>query len=141
MSTRFVLDASAAVHLVMRTPAAPWLLEGLQAAKLVVAPSLFLSETANALWKYVVHGQLTADEATQHYEEASFLIDYLEPDVDLALEALSAAVRYRHPVYDMLYAVLARRDACSVMTMDRRLEKIAVSMDIGVYGPRGAPDR
>ena len=34
------------------------------------------------------------------------------------------------PVYDLLYAVLARRTGCTVLTMDERLKKLLGQMGI-----------
>lgn len=131
MSRRWVLDASAAVHLVLRSSDATAILEALEGAALVLAPSLYGSETANALWKYVNSGYLSLDGATEHYEEALSLVDRLIPDRDIAVEALSLAYQSNHPVYDALYAVLARRHACGVITRDRRLA--ALARDLGLH--------
>jgi len=48
---RLVLDASAAVRMVMHAKGADGLLESVSAATVVTAPSLYTSEVANALWK------------------------------------------------------------------------------------------
>ncbi len=127
---RLVLDASAAVRLVMRGEAADKLLDPVSAATVVAAPSLYASEVANALWKYVKAGRLEAETALERYEEAIALIDDFTPDWELATEALTEAVRYAHPVYDLLYAVLARRTGCAVLTMDERLKTLLGQMGI-----------
>ena len=127
---RLVLDASAAVRLVMRDEAADKLLEPISAATVVAAPSLYASEVANALWKYVNVGSLEAETALERYEEAIALIDDFTPDCELTTEALTEAIRYVHPVYDLLYAVLARRTGCTVLTMDERLKKLLGRMGI-----------
>jgi len=127
---RLVLDASAAVRLVMRGEAAQGLLEPVSNARVVAAPTLYASEVANALWKYVKAGGLEADTALERYEEAMALIDDLTPDAELATEALTEAVRYAHPVYDLLYAVLARRTGCTVLTRDERLKTLLARMGI-----------
>ncbi|WP_089728633.1 type II toxin-antitoxin system VapC family toxin [Candidatus Thiosymbion oneisti] len=127
---RLVLDASAAVRLVMRAEAADKLLEPVSAATVVIAPSLYASEVANALWKYVKAGSLEAETALGRYEEAINLIDDFTPDRELATEALTEAVRYRHPVYDLLYAVLARRTGGALLSMDQRLKTLLDRMGI-----------
>jgi predicted nucleic acid-binding protein len=126
-----VLDASAAVRLVMRADGADTLLEPISAAAVVTAPSLYASEVANALWKYVKAGSLEVETALERYEEAINLIDDFAPDRELTTEALTEAVRYGHPVYDLLYAVLARRTGCVVLTMDKRLKTLLDQMGIG----------
>ena len=45
-------------------------------------------------------------------------------------ELATGAVRYRHPVYDLIYAVLARRTGCALLTMDSRLRTLLSQMGI-----------
>ena len=127
---RIVVDASAAVRLVMRDEAAERLLEPIASAVVVLAPSLFASEVANALWKYVQAGNLDLDTALERYEEAIHLIDDFTPDWELTTEAITEATRYRHPVYDLLYAILARRKGCAILTMDQRLTALVDKMGL-----------
>lgn len=127
---RLVLDASAGVRIVMRADAADVLLKSVARAAIVAAPGLYASEVANALWKYVQAGSLNADAALERFEEAMNLVDDFTPDGELAMEALSEAVRYEHPVYDLLYAILARRTGCEVLTMDERLRKLLERMGV-----------
>ena len=129
---RLVLDASAAVHLVMRMEDAADLIAVLERASLVLSPGLFQAEVANALWKYVRAGELTQELALERLEEALALVDVQVPDAELAAESLAAACRYRHPVYDLLYAVLARRHGCGVLSLDRRLGALLRAMEIPV---------
>ena len=127
---RLVLDASAAVRLVMRAELAEQLLAPSAAAAVVIAPSLYASEVASALWKYVRAGTLGTESALDRYAEAIDLIDDFTADLELATEALSEAVRYGHPVYDLLYATLARRTGCGVLTLDQRLTTLLGHMGI-----------
>ncbi len=126
---RIVLDASAAANVILRTDLAPALIERLGQGRLVIAPSLFHSEIANMLWKYVRCGDLSKDTALARYAEAVGLVDAFEADEALATEALSAAIRYNHPVYDLLYVILARRHGCRVLTVDKRLITLAGEID------------
>jgi len=126
---RAVLDASAAVNVVLRTERAPLLIERLERSALVIAPTLFHGEVANMLWKYVRAGVLDRDTALTRYEEATGLVDSFEPDEHLTTEALSTAVLHGHPVYDLLYVVLARRYGCKVLTEDRKLVALLRNMD------------
>lgn len=103
-----------------------------QAATVVAAPSLHASEVANALWKYVKAGNLDAETALERLEESINLIDAFTPDWELTTEALTEAVRFKHPVYDLLYAVLARRTGCPVLTMDERLRTLLGQMGGGI---------
>jgi predicted nucleic acid-binding protein len=128
---RLVLDASAAVRMVMRAEDADELLESVATATVVAAPSLYASQVANALWKYVKAGNLDAETALERLEESINLIDAFTPDWELTTEALTEAVRFKHPVYDLLYAVLARRTGCAVLTMDERLRRLLGQMGVG----------
>ena len=127
---RWVLDASAALHVVMRLPTAEPIIDKLEQANLILVPQLYFSETANALWKYVRQHQLSAEQAIERYQDACALPDKAINDQTLALEALSLASANNHPVYDMIYAVLARRNACGVLSKDSKLAKFLVSIGI-----------
>ena len=126
---RIVLDASVAANIILRTDLAPALIEKLGQGRLVIAPTLFHSEIANMLWKYVRCGDLDKDTALARYAEAVGLVDAFEADEALATEALSAAIRYNHPVYDLLYVILARRHGCRVLTVDKRLITLVGQID------------
>jgi predicted nucleic acid-binding protein len=133
--SRAVLDASGAVHLVMNGEYASSLAAKLEAAAVVMAPDLFCSETANSLWKYVRAGELTLDLALTRFEQCMGLADSLIPERALAPEALVAAARHQHSVYDMMYAVLARRSGATVITMDRGFALKLRDMEIDTYCP------
>jgi len=130
LSGRCVLDASAAVHLVLRSAQSAALIRKIEAAALVLAPSLYCSETSNAIWKYVRAGQLDRTTGIERCEEARQLIDRFTPDCELHVEAFSLAAQTGHPVYDAIYATLARRHGASVMTLDRRLSALLQAQGI-----------
>jgi predicted nucleic acid-binding protein len=86
----------------------------------LIAPALWLAEAANAFWRGVRIGQLTAPQANarlaelRHAPVTSIPIDaYLD-------DALRLAVDIGHPVYDCLYLALALRRDTRVITADRR---------------------
>jgi len=126
---RTVLDASAAANIILRTDLASGLIDKLEQSRLVIAPALFHCEIANTLWKYVRCGDLDQDTALTRYAEAVGLVDAFEADERLATEALSAAVRYNHPVYDLLYVILARRHGGKILSVDKRLVALVGQMD------------
>jgi len=53
------------------------------------------------------------------------LVDRVEPDRQLQAEALALACHLNHPVYDCLYLALARREAATLISTDRRLRNLA----------------
>lgn len=130
MTARAVLDAAAAVHLVLNGEHRSRLTAKLADAAIVTAPELFCSEVALA--KYVSAGDLTLDLAVTRLEECLGLADALIPERTLVAEALAAAAKHRHSVYDMMYAVLARRSAATVVTMDRRFARRLLDMEIEI---------
>jgi len=130
VTQRLVLDASAALHIVLRSEHASRLILPLKSAGLVIAPRLYCSETANGLWKYCSAGILGAEKAVERHEEAMALVDHCGGDESLGSEALMEAVKHNHPVYDMIYLVLARRNACGILTMDQRLRGVAEKLGI-----------
>ena len=54
----------------------------------------------------------------------------MRADRELMIEALHQAVALSHPVYDLLYAVLARRTGAGVLTCDRRLATLLDSLGV-----------
>jgi predicted nucleic acid-binding protein len=135
LRARAVLDASAAVHIVLKGEHSAKLVENLEDVALVVAPDLYCSEVASSLLKYVRAGQLTVDEAVLRVERCLDFIGSLIPEITLAPEALIAASRTPGGVYDMMYAVLARRSAAIVITMDRRFALRLREMGIETFCP------
>ena len=57
--------------------------------------------------------------------DAADLVDQIEPDRHLQVEALALACHLNHPVYDCLYLALARREAAFLLTADQRLQRLA----------------
>lgn len=86
----------------------------------LIAPALWLAEAANAIWRRVRIGDITADEAHEDFAEllnapvAAFAIEPLLND------ALGLATDLNHPVYDCIYLALAARQNTYVITADNR---------------------
>ena len=120
-----VLDASAAIRVIIGDPVASQWRDQLKKAPLVLAPELMLSEVANTLWKLQRGGNLNGLDPQTLLADARDLVDQIEPDRHLQVEALALACHLDHPVYDCLYLALARREAAQLLTADQRLEKLA----------------
>ena len=73
--------------------------------------------------------------AITRLEQCLGLADSLIPERTLAPETLAAAARHQHSVYDMMYAVLARRSAATVITADRTFALRLRDMEIETYCP------
>ena len=114
-----VVDASVAVKWVLReigSDAADALLDhdGL------IAPSIWLAEATNALWRRARMAEITAKEASERLSElqnAPVASVVFEPHLD---RALKLATEIRHPIYDCLYLALAVHHDTHVVTADRR---------------------
>jgi len=114
-----VVDASVAVKWVLReigSDAADALLDhdGL------IAPSIWLAEATNALWRRARMAEITAKEASERLSELQNA-----PVASVAFElhldrALKLATEIRHPIYDCLYLALAVHHDTHVVTADRR---------------------
>jgi predicted nucleic acid-binding protein len=120
-----VLDASAVVRIIEGSDQSATYAEAVLQADLVLAPELMLTEVANALWRLQRAGQLEADGVRLRLSRATELVDHIEPDRHLHVEALALACHLDHPVYDCLYLALARREAAGLITADRRLLQLA----------------
>ena len=130
-----VLDASAAIELLLQRPAAEQLHQALEDADYILVPDLYVAEVCNALWKYT----RAADDdksAVTSVEDAMALPDEFVSSRELYREAFSFAVQSGHPVYDCLYAILARRNNAQLLTVDRRLAALAVTGGISVLPTR-----
>lgn len=129
-----VLDASAAIQLVLNGPHAGAIRVALEPETVIVAPDLYAAEVGNTLWKYVRAGHFDVRVATSSLADALELVTHLTPSRDIAAEALHESARLGHPVYDMLYLVTTRREAATLVTCDRRLRNLASSQGISVAG-------
>ena len=86
---------------------------------------------SNAFWKYHKAGLLDEKTVCANIENAIALVDeFCDLDITLCCEATKDAMRLRHRVYDMLYFVLARRNAATLFTLDRKLHQLC--LDNGV---------
>ncbi len=106
-------------------PEAATLIRTLSSATLVIAPALMLTEVTNVIWKIGRTGGLDRVDPQELLLQARDLVDRLEPDQTLQPEALALALHLDHSVYDCLYLALARREAASLVSMDRRLLALA----------------
>ena len=123
-----VLDASAVVRIIEGAESSAPFQEAVLNADLVLAPELMLTEVANALWRLQRAGQLEADGLQRRLSRAAELVDHIEPDRHLQVEALALACHLDHPVVDCLYLALARREAAVILTADQRLQQLAAQV-------------
>jgi predicted nucleic acid-binding protein len=96
----------------------------------LVAPDIVLVEAANALWKTVKRGLLTADRAEARFADLPRFFNKLLSTSDLIAEALVLAHTIDVPIYDCVYVIAGRRTGAPVVTADRKLiRKLAGTAD------------
>lgn len=96
----------------------------------VIASELFQAEIRNTFWKYVRSGLMTAEQAEARIASACALVDSFVPLEENAAESFAEAVRQDHSVYDLFYATLARRNAATVLTADKKFAELCEHMGI-----------
>ena len=124
-SGNLVLDASAGLRVILSPADHRRWARRLQGAAAVIAPTLYATETANALWKYHQAGKIDSSELTGLHSQALALITDWLSDFELLPEALLLAARASHPVYDCVYLTCCRRFGAQLLTADRPLGKLA----------------
>jgi len=86
----------------------------------LIAPSLWLLEAANVLWRLSRRGDLSAEAAKARLSElynAPVATGALDDDLPAAADLANAL---GHPVYDCLYLAMAIRETTYVVTADSR---------------------
>ncbi|HLI67687.1 MAG TPA: type II toxin-antitoxin system VapC family toxin [Caulobacteraceae bacterium] len=113
-----VIDASVALKWVLDEPgqaAADGLLD-----EELVAPSLWLIEAANALWRRSRRGEISNQEARDRLVALRSAPVATSEGADDLLDAADLAAQLDHPVYDCLYLAVALREDAWVVTADER---------------------
>lgn len=121
--TPVVVDANVAVKWFVESELSP------QARALIpqhrfTAPTVFLAETANALWKYVRLDGYSVHDAAEALMTLGRTVE-LSNDAALAPEALRLASRLNHPAYDCFYLALAQQGGLPLLTADRKLAALS----------------
>ena len=127
-----VIDVSAAVEIILKKEKSNIFNNQLLQASWVIAPDLYHSEISNVLWKCFRAKIVTHEESLQYTEEGILIIDDFTSGSELWKESLGEGIKFNHSIYDMFYAVLARRNDAILITNDNKLAKIAQEMKIEV---------
>ena len=127
---RVVIDASAAIEIVLDRTHAATMATALDRAEEVLAPDLFVAEVTNTIWKYGNFHKLSADAGGQALEEAIQLPDTIVTCESLYRDAFLLARTLGKAAYDMFYLALARREDAVLMSMDTGLRREAKKQGI-----------
>lgn len=119
-----VLDASAAIAMEQEAPEGQAFAALLLDGEKTISVDLFRVEVANAFWKYCNAGCSSVEAAVAHMNNAYLLVDEYYSIGELCPEVLSEAVRLKHSVYDVFYLVLARQNAATLFTLDKKLQRL-----------------
>lgn len=125
-----VLDCNALVNMAAGTQEGQALQALLLEGELALAPTLAFAELTHVLEKHVRYGYLSSDEAHEMGESCLALIDRFVDDGELWQEALAESINLEHSSYYLFYLVLARRNAATLVTLDRKLQKLCLSIGV-----------
>lgn len=114
-----VIDASAVVEMLLRTPAGAAVERHLEGAPDVVAPELLDAEVLHALRRLVRERKMTDRRAGVAVHRLSRLPVLRVSHQRLLIDAWQ--LRHNLSAYDALYVALARRTGTSLLTLDRRI--------------------
>ena len=127
---KIVLDVSVAFALVRNQPGMQWIRQAIEAADEVIVPDLYISEASNTAWKFYHIEDASLEEIQLLANRSLALPDQIIPSTELWEEALLLAHSLDHPVYDCLYLALAQQESAHLLTLDKRLRKLATKLDI-----------
>jgi len=129
-----VLDASAALEVVLKRKHSSQLISFLSEADWVITPMLFISEVSNAIWKYHRFANLSLGMCERCLEQAIALPDEFFSERELYREAFMLSCMVNHPVYDAIYLVLARRNNGVLLSLDQKLTQLAKGLSVRSIG-------
>lgn len=118
---RFVLDASVAVKWFLPEADSEAAQQLLSRDYTLLAPDLIFSEVGNILWKRVLRGELTPEEAEIVLQTFGGIPIEIHDSWPLMLLALEIACQTRRTVYDSLYLALAWHQSAVFVTADAKL--------------------
>ncbi len=127
-----VLDVSAAIEILLQRDKSDLFTTEYEKSTWIIAPDLYIAELSNVLWKYYRAQKITHTECMQYVEDGIDLIDDFFQTKELWKEALGEGIKNAHSIYDLYYAVLARRNDALLLTNDEQLNRICKKLNIAV---------
>lgn len=127
-----VLDVSAAIEVILQKDKKDLFNTVYKKGTWIIAPNLFIAEITNVLWKYYKAKILSHDDCIQFVQDGIDMIDDFINTRELWKESLAEGIKNNHSIYDMYYAVLARRNDAVLITNDGKLSEICKKLNIDV---------
>lgn len=127
-----VLDVSASIEILFQREKADKFKGVYNQGSWIIAPDLFIAEITNVLWKYYKAGLITHKDCIQYVQDGIDMIDDFLDAKELWKEALAEGIKNNHSIYDMYYAVLARRNDATLITNDEALAKVCERLSIEI---------
>jgi len=127
-----VLDASAAVGVVLNKQNAENIEKQLEKADYIITPDIFVPEVVNTFWKYHQFEDLPIDKCEYFIDCAINLVDDFIDSKTIYKETFSLSCQVGHSVYDVFYLVTARRNNGYLLSLDHKLNKIAKKQSIKI---------
>lgn len=126
------IDVSTAVEVVMGRPKQKSIIDILQKADWIIAPSLYIYEASNVIWKYHSIQNYPLEDILKKTRYLHEMVDQFINARELFEEAIPLSCIIDHPAYDSMYLVTSRRKNATLITLDKRLIKAAKKIDIPV---------
>lgn len=126
------IDVSAAIEVVMGRPKQRPIINILEKAEWVIAPSLYIYEASNVMWKYNSIQNYPVNDLIHKTRYLLNIVDQYIKAEDLYEEAIPLACKLNHPAYDAMYLVVSRRKNATLITLDSKLIDAAKQIDIPV---------
>lgn len=120
-----VLDTSAAIEMVLNRSQSEIFKYYISRCSKVITSDLYKAEATNVIWKYIKTGLISKEAGSHILNLALSIVDEYYDISEFTTEALHESVRLNHSSSDMLYFILARRTDAILMTLDKKLSKIA----------------
>jgi predicted nucleic acid-binding protein len=131
--TTLVVDASVAVKWFLPEPDAPAAVALLDGKHRLMAPDLIWAEFANIIRKQHRRGSLDDKRALAIVEQFRASPLDIHDSAGLLPDALALAIQTDRTAYDCLYAALAVREQCALVSSDECLVNALTQRGLGRY--------
>jgi predicted nucleic acid-binding protein len=125
-----VLDVSAAIQVLHHKEKADKFRIEMQNATYILAPALYTAELSNTMWKYYHSGDVSKEECLQYINDGLHFIDRFCDMNTMWKEAVGEGINQEHSIYDMFYAILARKRKGILLTNDGKLTKVCDALGV-----------